>query len=79
MKISVSPRIRTFEQFRDAVYAFRVPRIILAALDLELFSHMGHRTWSVAALAKRVEASQRGIEILCRNLASIGLLEKLGK
>ncbi|MDR4495392.1 MAG: class I SAM-dependent methyltransferase [Nitrospirales bacterium] len=35
---------------------------------------MGDRTWSLSGLAKRVKASQRGVEILCRNLTSIGLL-----
>lgn len=72
--LSVLP-IHSFEQFRDAIYAFRVPRIILSALELDLFSQMGTRTWSLPALAKRVKASQRGTEILCRNLTTLGLLE----
>ena len=75
MKSPSPPRIRTFEQFREAIYAFRIPRIILTALDLELFSRMGTRAWSVSALAKHLGTSQRGLEILCRNLASIGLVE----
>ncbi|MGD9851458.1 MAG: methyltransferase [Nitrospirales bacterium] len=75
MKTMSSLPIHSFEQFRDAIYAFRVPRIMLTALELELFSKMGDRTWSLSSLAKRVGASQRGMEILCRNLSSIGLLE----
>ena len=79
LKIPSQSGIRTFEQFRDAVYAFRIPRIILSAMDIELFSRMGDRTWSIPALAKRVDASRRGIDILCRNLASLGLLLHEGR
>ena len=70
------PAIRSFDQFRDAVYGFRLPRIILSAMDMELFSHMGNRAWTLPALARRLKSSQRGMDILCRNLAAIGLLEK---
>ncbi len=68
--------IRTFDEFRDAVVAYRLPRIILTALDLDLFSVMAARPWTVAALAARLRTSRRGLEILCRNLATAGLLTK---
>lgn len=70
--------IRTFEDFRDAVAAYRLPRIIFTALDLDLFSAVGGKTWTVPALAKRLRVSPRGLEILCRNLAAAGLLVKTG-
>lgn len=70
--------IRTFEEFRDAVAAYRLPRILLTALDLDLFTVMGTRTWSAASLARQLRASPRGVDILCRNLASVGLLRKHG-
>ena len=72
------PTIRTFEDFRDAVNAYRLPRLILTALDLDLFTHIGTVTWSIPDLSKQVAASERGLSILCRNLASAGLLIKKG-
>ncbi len=72
-----APRsIRSFNQFRDAIYAFRLPRILLSALELDLFNKIGDRDWTIPQLAKRVRVSQRGLAILCRNLASVGLLAK---
>ncbi len=68
------PTIETFKQFRELVYGFRVSRIIFSALDLDLFNLMGHREWAIPQLAKRLRVSTRGLSILCRNLASVGLL-----
>ena len=70
--------IKSFEQFREAIYGFRIPRILLSALELDLFSQMGDRIWSLSALARRLEVSQRGLDILCRNLTSLGLLNYRG-
>ena len=74
--MSVNPTIQSFQQFRDVVYGFRLSRVIFTAFDLDLFNQMGKRTWSIAQLSKRVHTSQRGLEILCRSLASAGLLVK---
>ena len=68
--------IKSFKQFRDAIYAFRLPRVIFSALDLNLFTKMKDRDWTIPELAKRVGVGQRGLAILCRNLASVGLLVK---
>ncbi len=70
--------IRTFEEFRDAVSAYRLPRILLTALDLDLFTVMGSRAWTVAVLARRLRVSPRGLDTLCRNLATAGILRKQG-
>ncbi len=70
--------IRTFEDFRTALAAYRLPRIILTALDLDLFTAMGARSWTMPPLAKKLRVSARGLEILCRNLACAGLLSKSG-
>jgi SAM-dependent methyltransferase len=70
--------IRTFGDFREAVAAYRLPRIIFTALDLDLFTAVGSRSWTVQSLAKKLRASARGLEILCRNLACAGLLIKTG-
>ncbi len=39
--------IRSFDDFRDAVSVYRLPRILLTALDLDLFTTIGSRTWAV--------------------------------
>lgn len=72
--MSVDSTIRSFQQFREVAYSFRVSRVIFTALDLDLFNVMGHRIWSIPPLAKRLKVSSRGLHILCRNLASVGLL-----
>jgi SAM-dependent methyltransferase len=70
--------LRTFDEFTDLLAAYRLPRIILTALDLGLFTVMGARGWTMPDLAKRLRVSARGLEILCRNLATAGLLRKAG-
>ncbi len=71
-----TPHIHSFKQFRDVVYSFRLSRIIFTALDLDLFNIMGRRTLTIPQLAKQLHTSHRGVEILCRSLASTGLLMK---
>ena len=70
--------VRTFEDFRAVVAAYRLPRIIFTALDLDLFTAIGGRAWTVSSLAKKLRVSVRGLDILCRNLACAGLLVKTG-
>ena len=70
--------LRSFDQFRDLIAAYRLPRILLTALELDLFTVLDARAWSVPALAKVLRVSRRGLDILCRNLASAGVLIKQG-
>lgn len=70
--------ITTFEQFRDALAAYRLPRVILTALELKLFTVIGKRAWLLPDLARELKVSERGLSILCRNLAMTGLLHKRG-
>ena len=61
--------ITTFDEFRDALSAYRLPRVILAALELKLFTVIGKATWLLPDLARELKVSERGLSILCRNLA----------
>ncbi len=70
--------IKTFEDFRDALSAYRLPRVILTALELKLFTVIGKNAWLLADLARELKVSERGLSILCRNLAMAGLLHKKG-
>jgi len=68
--------VRTFRDFRTVVAAYRLPRIIFTALDLDLFTAIGAKAWTVSSLAVKLRVSARGLDILCRNLACAGLLVK---
>jgi len=70
--------IKTFEQFRDALSAYRLPGVIFAALEVGLFTVVGTRAWRLPDLARELKVSERGLSILCRNLAMAGLLHKKG-
>jgi SAM-dependent methyltransferase len=70
--------IRTFDEFRNVAQLYQYSRVILTALELDLFSAIGSRSWKVAALSRRLKADARGLDILCRNLAALGLLIKRG-
>lgn len=70
--------ITTFEEFRDAIAAYRLPRVLTTALELDLFTAIGLKKWRVGELAAVVKVSERGLAILCRNLAAAGLLRKSG-
>ncbi|MFO0699446.1 MAG: class I SAM-dependent methyltransferase [Nitrospira sp.] len=74
----MTQQMRTFDEFRDAISGYRLPRVLLAALELDLFTAIGDRSWPVTTLAKKLNVSERGLSILCRNLASAGVLRKTG-
>src|SRR4029079_2518277 len=74
----VRRRIVTFDDLRDAITAYRLPRVLIAALELNLFTAIGTNTWTIPAVARYVKGSERGLSILCRNLAMAGLLKKKG-
>ncbi|MFN3681372.1 MAG: hypothetical protein ACK4VP_04925, partial [Nitrospira sp.] len=70
--------ITTFTEFRDAVSAYRLPLVLLAALELDLCTVIGNQAWTISELAKTLKLSERGLGILCRNLAMAGVLRKQG-
>lgn len=72
------PSIATIQDFRALLAAYRLPRVVLTALELDLFTALAARACSVEQLAQTLDASERGLEILCRNLAMCGLLKKCG-
>ncbi|MGB0911370.1 MAG: methyltransferase [Nitrospirales bacterium] len=71
-------RIQNMEDFRELFFAFRLPRLLLTALEIRLFTVMNKKKWTIKRLAKTLQVSERGLEMLCRNLASAGLLLKHG-
>jgi len=76
---SVSKQIATFDEFRDAITAYRLPRVLIAAIELDLFTAIGTGVWTIPNLAREMKVSERGLGILCRNLAMAGVLKKQGE
>jgi len=74
----VSRRIDTFDDLRDAMTAYRLPGVLIAGLELNLFTAIGTDSWTIPELARDVKVSERGLAILCRNLAMAGVLKKKG-
>ena len=72
-------RIVTFDDLRDAITAYRLPRVLIAALELNLFTTIGMNAWTIPELARDMKVSERGLAILCRNLAMAGVLKKNGE
>ena len=75
----MSGGIATFDDLREAITAYRLPRVLVAALELNLFTAVGTRAWTIPDLARETKVSERGLAILCRNLAMAGLLKKKGE
>ena len=71
--------IATFDDFRTAITSYRLPRVLIASLELNLFTAIGTETWTIPDLARAMKVSDRGLAILCRNLAMAGLLKKTGE
>ena len=68
--------LSTFDDFRNAITAYRLPRVLIAAIELDLFTAIGTEVWTIPDLARDMKVSERGLAILCRNLAMAGLLKK---
>jgi SAM-dependent methyltransferase len=75
----VSRQLSTFDDFRNAITMYRLPRVLIAAIELHLFTAIGTEAWTVPDLAHEMKVSERGLAILCRNLAMAGLLKKQGE
>jgi hypothetical protein len=54
----VTRLISTFDEFRDVIFAYRLPRVLLSALGLDLFTVIGDRSWALPALAKKLNVSE---------------------
>jgi len=66
------------ELFFDTAFALQRPAALRAAVDLDVFTAIGDGAGTVAAIAARCAASERGIRILCDFLTTMGFLTKSG-
>ncbi|HET7107484.1 MAG TPA: class I SAM-dependent methyltransferase [Candidatus Acidoferrum sp.] len=62
--------------FFETMHAHQRTAALKTALDLELFTLIGEGIGSVAAIAKRASASERGVRAICDFLTVLGFLKK---
>lgn len=66
----------TPERIFETLTAYQRTEVLRTAIELDLFTAIGEGANTVEPLAKRCQASQRGIRMLSDNLAAAGLLTK---
>ena len=69
----------TPERIFETLTAYQRTEPLRAAIELDLFTAVGEGANTVEALAKRCNASERGIRMLSDNLAAAGFLAKAGQ
>jgi 2-polyprenyl-3-methyl-5-hydroxy-6-metoxy-1,4-benzoquinol methylase len=68
----------TPERIFETLTAYQRTEALRAGIQLDLFTAIGEGDNTVASLAKRCQATERGIRMLSDHLVAIGLLEKRG-
>jgi ubiquinone/menaquinone biosynthesis C-methylase UbiE len=68
----------TPERIFELVNAYQNSSALKAAVELDIFTAIGEGNKEPASIAKRCNASERGVRILCDFLAVAGLLTKQG-
>src|SRR5580704_11726765 len=60
----------------DALNAFQKTMALKGAVELDIFTHIADGATTAAEIAKRCQAAERGVRILCDFLTINGLLTK---
>src|ERR1700688_3402820 len=68
----------TPERFFNAINAYEQTEAMKAAVELEIFTAIDEGNTTAATIAKRCEASERGVRVLCDFLTIHGFLTKEG-
>jgi 2-polyprenyl-3-methyl-5-hydroxy-6-metoxy-1,4-benzoquinol methylase len=68
----------TPERFFNAINAYQQTEAIKAAIELEIFTAIAEGNVQAATIAKRCQAAERGVRILCDFLTIHGFLTKEG-
>ena len=64
------------ELFFDTLNAYQRTEALKAALELDIFTAIGEGAVTATDIAARVDASERGVRILCDYMTVIGFLTK---
>src|ERR1700745_1653117 len=73
-----SPQQPTPERFFGAINAYEQTEAMKTAIELEVFTAIAEGNTTAAAIAKRCNASERGVRVLCDFLTIHGFLTKDG-
>ncbi|HTC76035.1 MAG TPA: methyltransferase dimerization domain-containing protein, partial [Edaphobacter sp.] len=73
---AMPPQQPTPERFFGAINAYEQTEAMKAAVELEIFTAIAEGNTAAAAIAKRCEASERGVRVLCDFLTIHGFLTK---
>ena len=65
--------------FFQTINAYQQTEALKAAIDLEIFTAIGEGNSTAADIAKRSNAAERGVRVLCDFLCIMGFLSKDGK
>ena len=79
MSTAATPQQPTPERIFDAINAYQQTESVKAAIELEIFTAIGEGNTTVATIAKRAKASERGVRTLCDFLTIHGFLTKDGE
>lgn len=79
MALQASSGGPTPERIFEILTGYQRTEALRAAIELDLFTAIGEGANTVAALAKRCKATERGIRMLSDNMGALGLLEKRGQ
>lgn len=69
----------TPELFWDTMTAFQRTAALKAAIELQIFTHIGKEVTTVKSISDAAGASERGVRILCDSLTVMGFLTKNGE
>ena len=78
MATAIPPQQPTPERFMNAISAYQQTEAMKAAIELEIFTAIAEGNKTVATIAKRCKASERGVRTLCDFLTIHGFLTKDG-
>jgi ubiquinone/menaquinone biosynthesis C-methylase UbiE len=73
---SVPPQQPTPERFFNMMHAYQQTEALRAAINLDVFTAIAEGNRTAATIAKRCQASERGVRTLCDFLTIHGLLTK---
>ncbi|TAK09850.1 MAG: methyltransferase [Candidatus Manganitrophaceae bacterium] len=68
--------IRNYEELLQTADAFTDSRTLIAAVEVDLFTHLGKKPATAKEIARKADASPEGIEFLLNALTGMGLLTK---
>jgi SAM-dependent methyltransferase len=71
--------IRSYEDLIRTADAYADSRTLITGVELEVFSHIGSKSMTAQAVARKSRASPEGMDFLLNALAGMGVLAKRGK